>query len=108
MSESRQLAAIVFSDISGFTHTMETDENRAMEQVQKHREIVTYVISEFNGEMLKEMGKGILLKFASAIEAVRCSDQIQTQTETEDFNIKIGLYINTIVQKALQKKQTNI
>ena len=40
MSESRQLAAIVFSDISGFTHTMETDENRAMEQVQKHREIV--------------------------------------------------------------------
>ncbi len=63
MSESRQLAAIVFSDISGFTHTMESDENRAMAQVQKHREIVTNVISEFNGEMLKEMGDGILLKF---------------------------------------------
>ena len=58
MSESRQLAAIVFSDISGFTHTMETDENRAMEQIQKHIKIVTNVISEFNGEMLKEMGDG--------------------------------------------------
>ena len=90
MSESRQLAAIVFSDISGFTHTMESDENRAMAQVQKHREIVTNVIAKFNGEMLKEMGDGILLKFTSAIEAVRCSDQIQTQTE--DFNLKIGIH----------------
>ena len=93
MSESRQLAAIVFSDISGFTHTMETDENCAMEQVQKHREIVTNVISEFNGEMLKEMGDGVLLKFTSAIEAVRCLDQIQTQTKTEDFNLKIGIHL---------------
>ena len=99
MSESRQLAAIVFSDISGFTHTMESDENRAMEQVQKHREIVTNVISEFNGEMLKEMGDGILLKFTSAIEAVRCANQIQTQTETEDFNLKIGIHLGDVIIK---------
>jgi len=59
MSESRQLAGIIFSDISGFTHTMEGDENRAMAQIQKHREIVTNVIQEFNGEMLKEMGDGM-------------------------------------------------
>ena len=99
MSESRQLAAIVFSDISGFTHTMESDENRAMAQVQKHRKIVTNVISEFNGEMLKEMGDGILLKFTSAIEAVRCANQIQTQTETEDFNLKIGIHLGDVIIK---------
>ena len=51
MSESRQLAAIVFSDISGFTSTMEHDETRAMFQIDKHREIITNVISEFNGGM---------------------------------------------------------
>ena len=39
MSDSRQLAAILFSDISGFTNTMEGDETRAMSQIQKHREI---------------------------------------------------------------------
>ena len=61
MSESRQLAALVFSDISGFTHTMEGDENRAMSQIQKHREIITNLISKFNGEILKEMGDGIFL-----------------------------------------------
>ena len=49
MSESRQLAAIVFSDISGFTNTMESDEDRAMAQIQKHRKIITNVISEFHG-----------------------------------------------------------
>tara|TARA_B100000959_G_C14653193_1_gene489208 strand:+ start:191 stop:322 length:132 start_codon:yes stop_codon:yes gene_type:complete len=41
MSESRQLDAIIFSDISGFTKTMEGDETRAMSQIQRHREIVT-------------------------------------------------------------------
>ena len=65
MSESRQLAAIVFSDISGFTNTMEGDETRAMSQIQKHRDIITNLISKFNGEILKEMGDGIFLKFNS-------------------------------------------
>ena len=69
MPETRQLAAIVFSDISSFTNTMESDESRAMAQIQKHREIIIDVISEFHGEMLKEMADGILLKFTSAIEA---------------------------------------
>ena len=88
MSDSRQLAAILFSDISGFTSTMENDETRAMSQIDKHREIITNVISEFHGEILKEMGDGILLKFTSAIEAVRCANKIQEQAETEEFNIK--------------------
>ena len=69
MPEIRQLAAIVFSDISGFTNTMESDEDRAMAQIQKHRGIITNVIPEFHGEILKEMADGILLKFTSAIEA---------------------------------------
>ena len=56
MSELRQLAAILFSDISGFTNTMEHDETRAMSQISKHREINTNVINDFNGELLKEMG----------------------------------------------------
>ena len=97
MSESRQLAAIVFSDISGFTSTMEHDETRAMFQIDKHREIITNVISEFNGEMLKEMGDGILLKFTSAIEAVRCATQIQSKAEAEEFNLKIGIHLGDII-----------
>ena len=79
MPEIRQLAAIVFSDISGFTNTMESDEDRAMAQIQKHREIITNAISEFHGEILKEMADGILLKFTSAIEAARCANKIQPQ-----------------------------
>ncbi len=99
MSESRQLAAIVFSDISGFTSTMEHDETRAMFQIDKHREIITNVISEFNGEMLKEMGDGILLKFTSAIEAVRCAVQIQSKAEAEEFNLKIGVHLGDVIIK---------
>ena len=74
MPESRQLAAIVFSDISGYTNTMESDDSHAMAQIERHKEIITNVISEFHGEILKEMADGILLKFTSAIEArEKCS-----------------------------------
>ena len=52
MSDSRQLAAILFSDISGFTSTMEHDETRAMSQIAKHREIITNVITDFNAYYL--------------------------------------------------------
>ena len=97
MSESRQLAAIVFSDISGFTNTMEGDETRAMSQIQKHREIITNLISKFNGEILKEMGDGIFLKFNSAVEAVRCANQIQTKTANEDFNLRIGIHLGDVI-----------
>ena len=41
MSDSCQLAAILFSDISGFTSIMRHDKTRAMSQIEKHREIIT-------------------------------------------------------------------
>ena len=78
---------------------MEHDETRAMSQVAKHREIITNVITEFNGELLKEMGDGILLKFTSAIEAVRCATQIQSKAEAEEFNIKIGIHLGDVIIK---------
>ena len=53
MPKIQQLAAIVFSDISGFTNTMESDEDRAMAQIQKHKEIITNAISEFQCEIFK-------------------------------------------------------
>ena len=99
MPESRQLAAIVFSDISSFTNTMESDESRAMAQIQKHREIIINVISEFHGKILKEMADGILLKFTSAIEAVHCANKIQKETYTEEFKLRIGMHLGDVIIK---------
>ena len=99
MSDSRQLAAIVFTDISGFTNTMEQNETRAMEQVKRHREIIIDVISQFDGEMIKEMGDGIFLKFSSAIQAVRCANTIQNQVSSEDFSLKIGIHLGDVIVK---------
>ena len=45
MNTNRELAAILFSDISGFTQTMDTDENLAMEQVLRHKEIITHGVN---------------------------------------------------------------
>ena len=43
------------------------------------------------------MGDGILLKFTSAIEAVRCANKIQEQTEVEDFQLRIGMHLGDVI-----------
>ena len=97
--ETRQLAAIVFTDIVGFTKTMETNEQKAMEMVDKQRVIVTPIFAQFNGEILKEMGDGILIKFSSAIEAVRCAVVVQEEMKSENFTIKIGIHLGDVIIK---------
>lgn len=99
MKTNRELAAILFSDISGYTQTMDTDENLAMEQVLRHKEIITYSIKEHKGHLLKEMGDGLLIKFSSAIESVKYAIGIQEMMSNEQFSIRIGIHLGDVITK---------
>ena len=65
MSE-RRLAAIMFTDIVGYTVLMGSDEDRAFEILGMNREIHTKLIEKFNGTLIKEMGDGMLASFTFA------------------------------------------
>ena len=99
MKSNRELAAILFTDVSDFTSTMDTDENLAMDQVLRHKEIVSRSIQNYNGHLIKDMGDGLFVKFASAVESVQCAISIQQLIKVENFSIRIGIHLGEIIIK---------
>jgi class 3 adenylate cyclase/tetratricopeptide (TPR) repeat protein len=100
MTESNhKLAAIVFTDIVGYTRQMEEDEHRTMQLLQKQRDIVSPIVKSYNGEIIKELGDGLLMMFGSAVEAVRCAITIQSRLFEEELTIRAGIHIGEVIFK---------
>ena len=90
---TRKLAAIVFTDIVGFTKLSARDENKAFDLLDTQRDLLKPIVDKFNGEWLKEMGDGLLLTFPTVSAAVDCSIQIQTRVnDIENLNLRIGIH----------------
>ena len=92
-----KLAAIVFTDIVGYTWQMEEDEQRTMQLLEEQRKIVFPVVRSFHGAILKELGDGLLMMFSSAVDAVRCAIQIQVLLRDEDLTIRAGIHIGEVI-----------
>ena len=92
MSKDRRHAAIMFTDIVGYTTLMGSDEDRAFEILGKNREIHTKLIVQFNGTLIKEMGDGMLISFSLASDAVRCAIEIQKACKEQIIPLKIGIH----------------
>ena len=97
MPKERRLAAIMFTDIVGYTALMGSDEDRAFEMLHKNREIHSKLIEQFNGTLIKEMGDGILTQFNSAIDSVQCAINIQKRAREElKGKIRIGIHLGDV------------
>jgi len=73
----RQLAAILFTDIEGYTAVMQQSEEKAIALRDRHREVLQKAHAEFNGRVIQYYGDGTLSIFQSAVEAVRCALDMQ-------------------------------
>jgi class 3 adenylate cyclase len=80
MSISRQLAAIMFTDIVGYTAIMGEDEHKAFELLRKNRKLQQPIIDGYNGKWIKELGDGVLASFQTVTDAVFCAGAIQQAT----------------------------
>ena len=99
-TEDRKLAAIVFTDICGFTQLMSRDENKAMSLLDQQRTLLKPIIKNFNGEWLKEIGDGVLISFPSAVKAVTCSLEIQRiLAHNSELTLRIGIHIGDVIKK---------
>ena len=74
---THQLAAIMFTDIVGYTTLMGKDSEKALELVHISKEIQKPLVEKYNGKWIKEMGDGAMAQFGSALDAVNCSIEIQ-------------------------------
>ncbi|WP_296339587.1 adenylate/guanylate cyclase domain-containing protein [Reyranella sp.] len=83
--EQRRLAAIVSSDLAGYSRLMAEDESGTLAALKAaRREVVDPSIAQHGGRIVKTTGDGLLLEFASAVDAVRST--IETQLAMAAFN----------------------
>jgi class 3 adenylate cyclase/formylglycine-generating enzyme required for sulfatase activity/dienelactone hydrolase len=98
MPEDHRLAAIMFTDIVGYTALMGENEAKAYQLLKKNRQIQKSVIKKYKGKWLKEMGDGILASFYTITDAVFCAVAIQQICKKEsDLKLRIGIHQGEII-----------
>jgi class 3 adenylate cyclase len=97
--EERLLAAIMFSDIVGFTAMMEADEANALAALEQNTALHRKALEQFGGRLLKELGDGVLASFSSASNAVSCAKEIQRRVrEDATYEVRIGIHLGEVVR----------
>lgn len=91
--QKRKLAAIVFTDIVGFTKITARDQTLASDLIKKQRDLFKPLVEDHGGKWLKEMGDGLLLLFDTVTDAVNCSIKIQEKAVSiEELSLRIGIH----------------
>lgn len=98
-----RLAAILYTDIVGFSRMMEKDEVGTIKLMEHHNSLIRTHVSAYNGNIIKTIGDAFLIEFSNATNAVKCAIEIQKELET--FNagkpsvplvLRIGCHLGDI------------
>jgi len=94
----RQLAAILFADMTGYTALMQENEQLARVKRKRLKEVLESTIGQFNGKILQNYGDGSLSIFQSAIDSVRCAIDIQHQLQEEPrVLLRMGIHTGDVI-----------
>ena len=102
----RRLAAILAADVVGYSRLMEQDEAGTLAVLKGlRREIVSPLVNEHNGRIIKVMGDGVLVEFASAVDAVSCAVEMQKRfaennrslPEERRIILRIGINLGDVI-----------
>ena len=105
--QQTRLAAIMFTDIVGYSRLMEEDEQRTIQVLQQHNQLVLPLIAEGRGEVVDAIGDGLLVIYHSAFDAVQSALEIhaavrdynETAAPRMRFALRIGIHIGDIWQQ---------
>jgi TolB-like protein len=98
MSQSRQLAAIMFADIVGYTAMMQEDEALAMNWRQKLKKKLEEEVTAHQGKILEFRGDGAMCSFISTIEGVRAAVALQLYMQSEPMvPLRIGMHTGDVI-----------
>ncbi len=97
MSQQRRLAAILFTDIVGYTAIMQQNEEQAVTVIKRHNTELKETVSAHAGEVLNDYGDGSLSVFASVTDALQCALEMQQRLQVAPaVPMRIGLHIGEI------------
>lgn len=98
MSTNRHLAAIMFTDIEGYTSLMQHNEKEAVQMRERHRNTFEMTTEAYNGKIIQYFGDGTLSTFKSTVEAVDCAIELQKAfLEDPKIPIRIGIHVGDII-----------
>src|SRR4029079_15670989 len=105
--EQRKLAAIMFTDMVGYSALSQRDEKLAQELLEEHRRLLREIFPRFNGTEIKTIGDAFLVEFNSALEAAQCGIEIQRALGHRNHDVpaerrielKIGVHIGDVVHR---------
>lgn len=99
-TQTRQLAAIMFTDIVGYTALMQINEENALAKVERYKEVQIEKIKKYEGNTLKYYGDGSLTIFKSVLNAVNCAMEIQQSLQkSPKVPIRIGIHTGDVLSR---------
>ncbi len=97
---TRKLAAILFTDMVGYTAVMQKNEMLAIQMQKKHQHTVDKYVQEYGGQVKNDMGDGSMSILPSAYQVIKCAMAIQTELKTEPrVNIRVGIHIADVLEE---------
>jgi len=104
--QQRRLAAIMFTDMVGYSSLSQSNETLALELLEEHRNILRPIFLKYSGKEIDTAGDSFFVEFISAVDAANCAIEIQTNLlkrnvsseEGRQIKIRIGLHIGDVVQ----------
>jgi TolB-like protein len=106
-TEHRKLAAIMFTDMVGYSALAQRNEALALELLEEHRQLLRSIFPNHHGSEIKTIGDGFLVEFSSALSAVQCGVAIQekiakrnsSKPPEEVFQVRIGIHLGDVVHR---------
>ena len=101
----RRLAAIMFTDMVGYTALTQSDEAQSLAVLERHNRLLRPIFPKFNGREVKTMGDSFLVEFDSALDATNCAVEVQRflhdyNTSSKDewrISVRIGIHLGDVV-----------
>ena len=101
----RRLAAIMFTDMVGYTKLTQSNEPLALKVLERHNQIIRPILPRYRGREIKAMGDSLMVEFESALDATSCA--IEIQHALHDYNVsardewriilRIGVHLGDVV-----------
>ncbi len=97
MPQSRQLAAIMFTDIVGYTALMQENDEKAVALIKHYNGALNRIVATHGGKVLNYYGDGSLCTFPSVVESVNCALELQKDLQSEpNVPLRIGLHVGEV------------
>ncbi len=109
MAETRKIAAILVSDVAGYSRLAGVDEDRTLARLRTLRsDLIDPIISVHHGRVVKRTGDGSIIEFRSVVDAVRCAIEVQTGMVERNAGVpadrrilfRVGIHLGDVVEEA--------